>query len=118
MRYADLYKEFNLIVDIDAGSGVINDQARYDELVAQHTALVKADDHFVGIKLCFQVKDNVVEPFYQVTVVCRIEGKYYSVLAPSSVADKVSLDLFNKWKKGDADFFDVIPNNVWSSTNA
>lgn len=109
MKFSELKRIFNTIIDI-TGDSPITDPAQYAELVADHNYLYAFDDYYIGVKISYQIKDNVVEPLYIVNPVVLISGRPYSVLVPSEEVLRISDVLFEQWKKGDADFADVFPS--------
>lgn len=109
MKFSELKRIFNTIIDV-TGDDPILDAEQYAKLTADHQYLYAFDDYYIGVKISYQIKDNVVEPLYMVNPVVLISGRPYAVLVPSEEVVRMSDTLFQRWKNGDEDFADVFPS--------
>lgn len=106
MKYEELKREFNVIIDT-VGDDPVTDPDRYNQLIAEHRFLYAHNEYFVGVTIGYMTKDRVIEPMFVVVPVVIIDGCKFAVQVPSQEVDRVKQELFEQWKKGDKDFFDL-----------
>lgn len=108
MKYAELKRQFNVLVEVEGDTFANSEnEERYKQLVADHSYLYAHNEYFIGIKVSHMIKDRVVEPMYVVQPVVKIDGNFFAVTVPSEEADRISQELFDRWKKGDEDYTSV-----------
>lgn len=106
MKYEELKKEFNIIIDV-VGDDQVIDKERYAELANAHRILYAHNEYFIGVTVGYQIKDRVVEPMYMVVPVVIIDGNKFAVQVPSAEINRISKVLFDEWKNGTANFHEL-----------
>jgi hypothetical protein len=117
MKYAELKREFNVLVEVEGDTFAnAENEERYKQLVAEHSYLYEHNEYYIGVKISHLIKERVVEPMYVVQPVVKIDGSFFAVTVPSEEVDRISLELFTRWKKGDESYESIFSKpNIYRS---